>query len=160
MAQSFWSRRKKQADTAGSYMQATASVSKPMALASTLIGILLIGLLLFGVYKGARYAIDTYRDGRDPSTVATQESSTSDESSEASSTNDQSASTEESSSASTDESTVQGNTITVTSSTASQPAASNAETVPNTGPTENYLAIFFSVAVLAYAATRRRQLQS
>jgi hypothetical protein len=46
MAKSFWSKRKDSMQTAGGYIKATDSVSRPMALLMTVVGILIVGGLL------------------------------------------------------------------------------------------------------------------
>lgn len=54
MAQSFWSRRRDGIDTAGSYMRATETVSRPTAILMGMLAVFAIVGVLFGVFWGAR----------------------------------------------------------------------------------------------------------
>ena len=56
MARSFWNKRKDSMNKAGSYIKATESVSRPTAFVMTILGILVIGGLFFGVFWGARWS--------------------------------------------------------------------------------------------------------
>ena len=157
MAQSFWSKRRSSAEAAGNYLKATDSVSRPTALIITILGILLVGGLLFGVFSGVRWAYT--RLTNDSDTVATTSTSGPTNSGD----NRPAASQPP---APTPQTPPSSGSITATSSTTtttpSSPQASTTTTtpsrVPNTGPTENYIALFSLVAVTAYFVLRRRSL--
>ena len=70
MAQSFWSKRKQDIQSAGGYVSDTNSVSRPMAALLTVAGILIVGGLLFGIFAGTKWVITELTDDN-TSNVAT-----------------------------------------------------------------------------------------
>ncbi len=147
---SFWSRSRDNLQT--------NSGQRVGGLLGTIIGILIIGGLLFGVFMGSRWLYAKLTDDQ-PNNIATQNtdnSSSTGQTSNGSSTSDQSPSGSQSQSAGSSQ-TQNGGQATIVASGAS---TSTPQAVPNTGPTENYLLIFFSVSIIAYIAYRKKLLSS
>lgn len=156
MARSFWSKRKDNLQTTASHVKNTNSVSRPTALLLTLVGILIVGGLLFGVFTGTRWIIAKVSE-EDVATTATTSTTTTQP---PSSTNTQPTQT--------NPAPVGGPSVTATSSTTtttpSTPAATTTQplsantSLPNTGP-GNYLGVFIAVALLGYLAHYARTLR-
>lgn len=150
MALSFW--KKRQSDqTSDSYIRSVNSVSRPISLILTVVGILLIGGLLFGVFQGARWSFNKLA-GNDspkvsrPSNVSQPTTTSSSGSSAAPSvTATSSTSTNTPSSSST-------------STTSAAVPATNTQALPQTGPGSN-TAIFLAVLLLSYFAYRHKSLK-
>ena len=151
MAQGFWSKRKETITTAGSYIKATSSVSKPAAIAMTIVGILLVGGLLFGIFTGTKWAYSALI-GKDTNVVTT------------STTTDTGPSITETSSTST---TTPSSTPTTTAPptqptpivAVATPTTVTSNKIPQTGPGSNTL-FFFATAFIGYALYRRKTLSN
>lgn len=156
MAQSFWSKRKATIDTAGGYIKAADSVSRPTAVIMTLLGILIVGGLLFGVFTGTKWAYSKLTD--DGNNVATTQKGT---------TNSGPSITATSSTSTTTPSPAT-TTPAPTTPTVAQPTTTPAvvatttvpsKKIPQTGAGSN-TTLFISVAVLGYILYRRRALKN
>jgi LPXTG-motif cell wall-anchored protein len=156
MAQSFWSKRKSTISNAGGYIKAADSVSRPTAILLTVLGIVIIGGLLFGIFAGTRWAY-TQLTGKNRDTTITQGNDTKGPSITATS------STSTSSPSAT-------TTTTLASNPAPTPAPTTAPTVvaatqpttnklPKTGAGSNSL-FFLGMTVIGYILYRRHSLKS
>lgn len=150
---SFWSKRKESMNKAGSYIKATESVSRPTAFIMTILGILVIGGLFFGVFWGARWSFEKLSGSGDndtkPKNVAVSNSGSS---------------TSSNTSGSTQTVTETSSTSTTTPSTpapVTPPASVPATTanLPHTGPGST-TAFFFAVMLISYLIYRKKQLQN
>lgn len=160
MAKSFWSKRKDSMQTAGGYIKATDSVSRPMALLMTVVGILIVGGLLFGVFATTRWAVGKITND-DTSTISSTDNGS----------NNNGSSTPNSGGTGTNTAQVApGPSITATTSTSTTtpsaptptpvatPPATTASAIPRTG-SSNYISVFMAIALLGYLAYRKKQLQ-
>ena len=156
MAQSFWSKRKQDIQSAGGYVSDTNSVSRPMAALLTVAGILIVGGLLFGIFAGTKWVITELTDDN-TSNVATI-----DEGNDSAPVNTPSTTPTPATPPmqATPPATTPSPSITATSSTSTNtPSTPAVKTVPNTGPRENYLAIFFATTLVAYLVYRKKLLK-
>lgn len=129
-------------------MKATKAVSRPMAGAMMILGILVVGGLLFGVFWGARWSFDKLANndsGSKPTTVAT--------------TNKPGGSTSSSTNVTTPTVTATSSTSTTTPSTPapSTTVPTTTSRLPYTGPAENNAALFLGVFVVSYVIYRKKQ---
>jgi cytoskeletal protein RodZ len=144
-------------DTAGDYLQATSSVSRVSALLMTVVGIILVGALLFGTFWGARWAYAKLTD-TDPKTVSAPNT--------APNTSPNTPTNQTTPQPSTPTPPTNNPSITATSSTstttptspAPQPAQNRPASVPNTGAGSN-IALFTSLLALSYLVARRKMLK-
>lgn len=148
MALSFWKKQGDNISTAESYMKATKAVSRPMAGAMMIFGILVVGGLLFGVFWGARWSFDKLANNGNtskPTTVAT--------------TNKPTGPTSGSTDVTTPSITATSSTSTTTPSTPA-PATVPVTTanLPHTGPASNAV-LFLVIFTLSYLVYRREQIK-
>lgn len=150
MARSFWSKKKDDLIKGASYTRPSDAVARPNSLFSTILGILFVGLLFFGVFWAARWGYTQLTDDS-PKPVAVNQDPNANgpEITETSSTSTQTPSTTPVPTPSA--STPAPNTTPQTGPTTT-PAA-----VPNTGAGSN-VALFFAVAVVSYLVYRRANL--
>ena len=157
MAQSFWSKRKATIDTAGGYIKAADSVSRPTAVIMTVLGILIVGGLLFGVFTGTKWAYGRLTDN---GSTTTQKGTTTTPGPSITATSSTSTTTPSSVAAPT---TTAPATPTVaqptTTPTVVATTATPSKKIPQTGAGSN-TALFISVAILGYILHRRRALKS
>lgn len=150
MAKSFWSKRNPATETTN-YIRSVDAVSRPMAILLTLVGIVIIGGVLFGIFQGARWSF-TKLSGND---IAAKPKNTISDSAENEVTTSNTSSTTPTPS------------VTVTSSTSTTTANSQATSVPKTnttqlpqtGPTSN-ATIFVAVLVISYFLYRKKTLSA
>lgn len=158
MAKSFWSKRNVGTDTTN-YIRSVDAVSRPMAVLLTVVGIVVIGGLLFGIFQGARWSFAKLsgNDSSDSTEITSTTTST-----------DTTPGTHN-----TPETTPSNSTITATSSTATTTPSASSTTVapttsttanaskslPSTGPSSN-VAIFCGVLLVSYLAYRKKLLKS
>ncbi len=155
MAQSFWSKRKNDMSTAGGYVKSTSAVSRPTALVMTVLGIVVVGGLLFGIFSAARWSFGRLTDNDTtpkPANVATSNTTTSPSDNSTSNTNTAPSVTATSS------------TSTTTPSAAPKPATTTPAVVatanlPHTGPVSN-TALFVGLLVVSYLVYRKKLLKN
>lgn len=159
MAQSFWSKRKNDMSTAGGYVKSTSAVSRPTALVMTVLGIVVVGGLLFGIFSAARWSFGKLADNDTtpkPANVATSNTTTSPSDNSTSNTNTAPSVTATSSTSTT--------TPSATSTTTSKPATTTPAVVatanlPHTGPVSN-TAVFVGLLVVSYLVYRKKLLKN
>lgn len=165
MAQSFWSKRKDSVSKAGGYIKAADSVSRPTAILMTVLGILVVGGLMFGIFSATRWAYTQIAGKKDNTTVTqgpsiTETSSTStttpSTSSQTSSPNTTPTTPAPASSTSTASSTATSTQTPVSTTTQTVAATSN---LPRTGAGSNAL-LFIALVCISYALYRKRQINS
>jgi cytoskeletal protein RodZ len=158
MGQSFWSKRNGTMSTAGSYIKATDSVSRPMAAVMAVVGILVIGGLLFGVFTGARWGFAKLAgtDTKPKTTkVATNKTPKSTPSQTPSTQTEPVATPAPAVTATSSASTTTPSSTTTVNNEGKAKTAPAA--VPNTGPGSN-AALFMGVLAVSYLVARRKQL--
>lgn len=153
MARSFWSKKKDQLAGATSYTNASSAVTKPASAFATILGVLLVGVVLYGVFWSARWGFGKLL-GNDDTPKVTLGGNTSGDT--------------------LTPDTTQNTPITATSSTSTTtPSAQNPPTntpsvvsagpapttVPNTGAGTN-MAVFFTVLGASYILYRKKSLNS
>jgi cytoskeletal protein RodZ len=149
MAKSFWSKRTNSMATA-------SAVSRPMSLVLMVVGILIVGGLLFGVFQGARWAFNQLA-GND--TVATNPSTQVEINSPSTNTSTPSVpATNTPITATSSTSTTKPSTPAATSKPVAVPAT-NTQALPQTGPASN-TAIFLAVLLISYIAFRKISLKN
>lgn len=154
MAKSFWSKRTSTPTIAGDYQRPTGGVSGPMSIALIVVGILIIGGLLFGVFQGARWAFNQLSDDDTIATVPTSQGPTTDTTSTTDSSNTQITAT--SSTTTTTPSATTATTPVVSTTTV---PATNTQALPQTGPASNTI-VFLAVLVISYLSFRKLSLKS
>jgi cytoskeletal protein RodZ len=157
MAQSFWSKRKDSVSKAGGYIKAADSVSRPTAILMTVLGILVVGGLMFGIFSATRWAYTQIAGKKDNTTITQGPSIT-----ETSSTSTTTPSTDNASSTTNTQATAPSTPVaTTTPSTSTAPAtsASTNSSLPKTGAGSNAL-LFVALVCVSYAVYRRRQINS
>ena len=151
MARSFWSKRKDSMNKAGSYIKATESVSRPTAFVMTILGILVIGGLFFGVFWGARWSFEKLSGSGDNGKKSSDVAVNTPSSNPSNGTSTSKPVTETSSTSTTTPSAPKP-----TPAPANVPATST--NLPHTGPGST-TAFFFTVMLISYLAYRKKQLQ-
>jgi len=155
MARSFWSRRKESINNAGTYIKATEAVSRPTAFIMTVLGILVIGGLFFGVFWGARWSFEKLSNSgnndKGSSSVAV---NTQNPSNSSNGSNSPSASKPVTETSST--STTAPSTPSPVTTPATIPATTNS--LPHTGPGST-TAFFFAVMLISYVIYRKKLLK-
>jgi len=147
VAQSFWSKRHQ----ASNFAQSGANNARVWVV--TLVGIFLVGLLMYGVFTSSRWAYSRLT-GPDSPVASTQ--NTPDEEPVAGSTQAQTPTAPTTTAPSTSPVTITSSTTTRTPQTTSQ---STSSTLPNTGP-GNWGALFVVSSSLAYVVYRRKLTRS
>ena len=153
MARGFWSKRKNDITIASNYMQATDSVSRPSAIFMTILGILIVGGLLFGVFSGTRWVYGKLSNRDSKPTVSVVKN---DNNPTATSLNTSNSETSNAGTESTGPKvTVTSSTSTNTPSSTTTPASTTATKLPQTGP-ESQLSVFIAAAIIGYLIYRKR----
>lgn len=148
MAQSFWSKRQQ----TGSYAQSGTSNARVWVV--TIVGIFIVGLLMYGVFAGSKWA---YSRLTSPDRPVASTQNTPGEGPTTSSTQAPTPTAPTTTIApSTSPVTITSSTTTSTPQTASQP---NGNALPNTGP-GNWGALFVVSSSLAYVLYRRKLTRS
>ncbi len=158
MAQSFWSKRKQDIQSAGSYVNDTNSVSRPMAALLTVAGILIVGGLLFGIFAGTKWVITELTDDNTSNVATIDDGNDNIPVNTPGTTTTPTPATQPT--PTTTSTTTPSPSITATSSASTNiPSTPAVKTVPNTGPRENYLMIFLATSIVAYFIYRKKLLK-
>jgi hypothetical protein len=154
MARSFWSKRA-DSQVAGDYPSTSVAQSRPRSILFAVVGILIVGFLLFGIFQGARWTFGKLA-GTETTVVERDNNNSS---------NDGVATTNPSRPTNTPVPTPAPDPVTETSSTTTttpnRPVVppTNTQALPSTGPASN-TAIFFGVLLVSYLISRKKSLKN
>ena len=157
MAQSFWSKRKKDMTSIGSDGKATSGVSRPTAALMTVLGIIVVGGLLFGIFSAARWSFGKLADNdatSKPANVATSSTSPNSSDDSNSNTNTTPSVTTTSSTSTTTPSSTSSTTPTIKPVTPAPTA-----NLPHTGPVSN-TALFIGLLIVSFLIYRKNLLKN
>lgn len=158
---SFWKRRKNTMSAPVAEYNQPAPNTRTRNIITSVVGIIIIGVLFFGVFSAARWSFEKLSDsGAKPATVSTSDSPESKPTTPSGTgtppvtvTSSTSTTTPSSSSSPSTGSTSAGAPTTSTTS------SSTTSTLPHTGP-ESIVPFFFSALILSYLVYRKKQLNS